>query len=313
MISVIMPAYNTEKYIDAAINSVLSQSYSDFELIIINDASTDNTKNCIMKFSFDSRIRLFNNEDNKGVAMTRNIGINLAQGDYISFLDSDDLWDKDFLAILIDYINKNNDVNFVYSIPEKFYMDGRKKTEDHKCVSGKILEFIGKSNEFRAPFDMNSFIIKKKILEKYNIFFPEGFKISEDICFFMKILCVTEGYGINKRLTFYRQHSNSATKKKWIPEEWISTVLIDDEVFPYIEKYYPDAYQIFYNVHNYRVYRFILATVKGEYFDEANNYIKKWEHNLIDYINYTNRLNDKIKAKLILKNKKWLLKIISKI
>lgn len=93
LVSVIMPAYNAEKYIGAAISSVLSQSYTNWELLVIDDCSDDSTAEIIRDFErADSRIRLLCNEKNMGVAGTRNRGFDIAQGEWVALLDSDDLW-----------------------------------------------------------------------------------------------------------------------------------------------------------------------------------------------------------------------------
>ena len=95
-----MPLYNNEKYVIEAIQSVVKQTYVDWELIIINDASTDSSKLLVQTFlekEKDNRIILIDLKENKGVSFARNLGMKKAKGEYISFLDSDDLWDKNFL------------------------------------------------------------------------------------------------------------------------------------------------------------------------------------------------------------------------
>jgi len=106
MISVIMPAYNHEKYIGEAIESVINQSYTDFEFIIINDGSTDNTDKVIKGFS-DKRIRYFT-QSNKDAAHTINRGISLSKGKYISIINSDDVYHKNRLETLIENAQSNN-------------------------------------------------------------------------------------------------------------------------------------------------------------------------------------------------------------
>jgi len=93
LVSIIMPAYNSEKFICSGIKSVLLQTYQDWELLIVNDCSQDNTSVIVQKYCHqDSRIKLFHNEKNSGPAMTRNNAINRANGRFIAFLDSDDIW-----------------------------------------------------------------------------------------------------------------------------------------------------------------------------------------------------------------------------
>lgn len=116
MISVIMPLYNNEKYVIEAIQSVINQTYEDWELIIINDASTDNSKFIVQKFleeEKDNRLIFIDLKENKGVSFARNLGMRKAKGEYISFLDSDDFWDKEFLKL--SYLKLKENYKFVYT------------------------------------------------------------------------------------------------------------------------------------------------------------------------------------------------------
>lgn len=98
LISVVMPSYNAEKYISEAIQSVLAQTYENLELLVIDDGSTDSTADIVRRFSkIDSRVTLYMNSKNIGVALTRNRGMDLAKGSWIALLDSDDVWHKDKL------------------------------------------------------------------------------------------------------------------------------------------------------------------------------------------------------------------------
>jgi len=107
LVSIITPAFNAEKYIAETIESVLSQTYNNWEMIIINDGSTDNTNTVVDKYLNDSRILLLN-QKNQGSAAARNNGIRKAGGQYITLLDSDDLWEPDFLAEQIKFLKSKN-------------------------------------------------------------------------------------------------------------------------------------------------------------------------------------------------------------
>ena len=96
LVSVVMPVYNDGPFIEDTIVSVLNQTHSNFELIIVEDCSKDNSLEVIKSFE-DNRIRLFQNVENKGAAFSRNFAIRHAKGEYIAFLDGDDLWEKDKL------------------------------------------------------------------------------------------------------------------------------------------------------------------------------------------------------------------------
>lgn len=113
MFSIIMPAYNASENIADAIQSILNQSYSKFELIIIDDKSSDNTVEVIQSFC-DPRIQLIALEKNSGVANARNKGIEQAKYPYIGFLDSDDLYHPKHLEIYLQYFEKGHDVLYSY-------------------------------------------------------------------------------------------------------------------------------------------------------------------------------------------------------
>ena len=114
LVSIVTPIFNNEKVIEETIQSVLNQTYTNWELILVNDASSDNSSNLVKKFvEQDKRIKYYEFSTNKGAAEARNYGSKMAKGDYIAFLDADDLWHKTKLEIQIKTLNeKNIDVCF---------------------------------------------------------------------------------------------------------------------------------------------------------------------------------------------------------
>ena len=113
MVSVILPVYNDQNNIKSAIDSVLNQDYSDFELIIIDDYSNDQTKSILDKYD-DKKILVFRNAKNLGIAKSRNLGIEKSKGEYISFIDSDDIWFPNKLKVQMEFLKKRK-LNFTYS------------------------------------------------------------------------------------------------------------------------------------------------------------------------------------------------------
>lgn len=113
LVSIIMPSYNTAKYIEESVNSVLAQTYTNWELLIVDDCSTDNTMEILSKFA-DNRIRIFRNEQNSGAAVTRNKALREAKGRWIAFLDSDDLWLPEKLEKQLLFMQKY-DYAFTYT------------------------------------------------------------------------------------------------------------------------------------------------------------------------------------------------------
>lgn len=108
-VSVILPVFNGERFIKQAIQSVLQQTFIDFELIIIDDASTDNTQEVIRQFK-DSRIRLISHKENKGVCAARNTGLEMARGNWLAPIDTDDVWHKERLARLLEIADKRPNI-----------------------------------------------------------------------------------------------------------------------------------------------------------------------------------------------------------
>lgn len=125
LVSIIMPSYNTGNYIRESIESVLNQTYQNWELIVVDDCSTDNTDDVIAQFD-DKRIHYLKNHQNFGAAISRNYALRKAKGKWIAFLDSDDLWKPEKLEKQIDFMKKNN-YAFSYTNYEEIDEQGRKK------------------------------------------------------------------------------------------------------------------------------------------------------------------------------------------
>lgn len=147
LVSVIMPSWNTSNFIAESIQSVIDQTYENWELIIVDDCSTDNTDEVVAKFK-DKRIRYFKNEKNSGAALSRNRALREARGEWIAFLDSDDLWNSDKLEHQINFMNKHG-YTLSYteyekideeSKPLRIYVSGPEKVNKHKMYN---YDYIG--------------------------------------------------------------------------------------------------------------------------------------------------------------------------
>lgn len=147
LVSIIMPSWNTDRFIAETIQSVISQTYKKWELLIVDDCSTDNTDAVVASFK-DDRIKYFHNEQNSGAALTRNRAMREAQGEWIAFLDSDDLWTPEKLEHQINFMNKNR-YTLSYTEYEKIdenskplgiYVSGPEKVNKHKMYN---YDYIG--------------------------------------------------------------------------------------------------------------------------------------------------------------------------
>ena len=139
---VIIPAYNADQFIAQAIQSVLNQTYGSYEIIVVDDGSTDQTKDVLK--GFDGRIHCIHQGKNLGPSAARNVGIEIAQGKYICFLDADDLWTPDKLEAQIDFLGRHPDIAFVFSDHQNFksgdvaprsYLDEKKETFGESFVT----------------------------------------------------------------------------------------------------------------------------------------------------------------------------------
>lgn len=189
-ISIIVPVYNVEKYINQCIQSVLSQDYPEFELIIIDDGSTDRTLEICNQYLYNSHINVFSQEHG-GQAKARNLGIQMASGDYIAFLDGDDFWEENYLDRLDKIINKSN---CDLCIGNKYYClkNGSKvmyqefDMENEWCVDSleRVKDII--FYEGSIPGSMCLTIYNRSFLLKHNIMFSEDLICNEDFDFFIR-------------------------------------------------------------------------------------------------------------------------------
>ncbi|MDV4150372.1 glycosyltransferase family 2 protein, partial [Clostridium sp. AL.422] len=188
-ISVIVPVYNSEKCLGRCIDSILNQTYSDFELILINDGSNDKSLDIIKKYeALDRRVKVIDNKNN-GVSKTRNIGITLAKGDYIQFIDSDDFIDKDMLSYEVNMLESNKAdmvmTGLFLDIESKNNIDTSIQTFENNISRGEkdIAEnLIKRLNGTYINSPVNK-LYKKEIIIDNNIFMNEDIDLGEDLAF----------------------------------------------------------------------------------------------------------------------------------
>ena len=216
-ISVVVPAYNVEKYIEKTLRSIMEQSLKEIEIIVINDGSKDNTLTIIKKLMLeDSRIVLIDKK-NGGVSQARNDGIKKARGEYISFIDGDDWIEKDFYKDCYKYGVKNNlDITATDAYIDYFRKKRTKylkEFETEEIISGKkYLSQLYKNNCLKVVWNK---IIKKDIFIKNNLFFLENVPSGEDMNLTIKLGYVTSRIGkVNKAYYHYIQYPQSVTKQK---------------------------------------------------------------------------------------------------
>ena len=125
LVSIIIPVFNREKLVVNTLKSCSKQTYKNFEVICIDDHSTDNSKASIKSYiNTDDRVKYYTNENTKGVSGARNTGLSVAKGSYIAFLDSDDQYKPEHLSIMVDILNKNSSIDWIFSDFERIDING---------------------------------------------------------------------------------------------------------------------------------------------------------------------------------------------
>lgn len=215
-VSVIMPAYNASQFIAQAIESVLNQTYNNWELIVVDDCSNDDTINIIENFCVnDSRIRLIKHKRNQGVAVARNTALDVATGDFIAFLDADDKWISNKLELQIDFMIKNNYV-LTYTGYQKFDSDTGTKGKVIICPEKMAANDIYKNTAIACLTVM----VNRKAV---GVFHMPNLSHTEDQITWQQILDRGyTAYGLNENLSLYREGNQSLTsnqissaKKQW--------------------------------------------------------------------------------------------------
>ncbi len=208
LVSIISPCYNSSKFIEDCINSVLAQTYTNWEMIIVDDFSTDNSKEKITVLSEnDTRIKTIFLDKNIGAAKARNIAISKAKGKYIAFLDSDDLWMPTKLEDQIYFMQKK-DIAFSYTTYQSISEDGTKLFSVIKAPSIMTYSYYLKNTIIGCL----TVVIDR---EKTGNFEMPNIRSSHDMALWLLIMKRGfHGYGIDENLAKYRVVSNSNTSSK---------------------------------------------------------------------------------------------------
>ena len=209
LVSIIMPSYNAERYIAESIESVLAQTYSNWELVITDDCSTDKTPEIAEAYGKnDPRIKFCIAKQHGGIAKTRNQSLQRAQGELIAFLDNDDLWLPEKLEKQVQFMTENN-YAFCYSEYELMKEDGTPK--------GKVIKTAGVINYHK--YLRNTIIGSGTIMldpKKTGVLTMPDNATSDDMALWCKILKAGHcAYPIKEVLMKYRVRSNSASANKW--------------------------------------------------------------------------------------------------
>lgn len=225
-ISIILPNYNNEKYLKEAIESVLYQTYTNFELIIVDDASTDGSLEIIRAFN-DKRIKVITSEVNRHVAYASNLGIKYASGEYIAKIDSDDIWENQKLEKQIEFMENHKEYGGCFTRAN--IIDG--KSEDANIKYKVIFDLFEKAKNQSQKEWLRFFLsegnclcnssslIRKSIFEKIDGFFNLAYVGAEDYELWVRMVIRYPIYVLDERLVRYRWEEDSENKISGLTKE----------------------------------------------------------------------------------------------
>lgn len=219
LVSVIIPAYNMEKYLSKTVESVISQSYSNTEIIIVNDGSSDRTRAIAEQFKEkDSRIKLINQE-NKGLSSARNSGIRISRGEIIAFLDSDDWWHQRYLEKMVLHLTRNEKTGISFSRVQFADEEGNILP---LYTRGHVKNIRRQDFFYMNPLSCGSNLVIRKTFLNDVGFFDESQKAVEDLDFLYRAAShhFFRISGIKDRLVYYRTREGITYNTELMLKSW---------------------------------------------------------------------------------------------
>lgn len=254
-ISVIMPVYNVENYISKSIQSLVNQSFKDFELILVNDETKDKSIDIALDIlkNTDVNYKIIN-QSNSGVSVARNNGIDNSSGEYIYFLDSDDYVEKEFLGKFYEKFKETN-ADIIYCDYSHVDEKGNILLESSTSVienisSGKEMALKLLRDEFSIW--VGSGIYKSEIIKKNNIRFDSNRKYAEDINFIAKTLLYSNKViGINEKLAYYLRREGAVTKS--VSEKHLDCYYSFKDLMEFVQEYFPSEKEVIDVITEYKI------------------------------------------------------------
>jgi len=228
LVSIITPVHNSEKFLSQCMDSVLAQTYSDWEHILVDDFSSDGSVALIKTFQEkDPRIKYYGLQKNSGAGMARNKGIEFAKGKYIAFLDSDDVWYPEKLEKQLHFMEQNN-YHFTFTDYDQINEVGQRLSKVLKCKP--IVTY--KNALYKNPIGCLTVIYDVDFFGKQ---YMSSIRKRQDYALWLKLLKKTNGYGLNECLASYRigNESISANKFDLLKYEW--KIYRDEENLPFLK------------------------------------------------------------------------------
>lgn len=250
MVSVVMPVYNGSKYLKEAIDSILNQTFTDFELIIVNDGSTDDSEDIILSYN-DHRICYLKNERNSGICITLNKGLDNARGKYIARMDCDDISMPERLVKQVDYLEHHQDVGALGTDVVTFG-DG---------YADRYFDFVHDSNGCKAGllfatcFAHPAVMLRASVINEHNLRYDDEYRGLEDYELWYRISQYTNMNNLPEALLKYRLHKAQLTQnvtktvsdkeKQFVRNRFLSYAVFTEEQIGVVENYVFNRWEVF--------------------------------------------------------------------
>lgn len=306
-ISVIVAVYNTEKYLDRCIESLLNQTYKNMELVIVEDCSTDSSRKLLKKYKENKNIKVFYNRENRGLSYSRNYGLKKSTGDFIGYIDSDDYVEPDYYEKLMSSIKDNKSDIAICDI--KLVDEQTNKIQRCKCYANDFDVYSVVNNGFAASACNKLF--KRKNIEKYP--FAEG-KVNEDIAVVIPTVIQAKKISYADTCYFYVQRGGSIQNSKFSDKRFD----IFDGVKTTLERIKNEQDYEFYKnaiVYNQLILLLMFAIPKEKNFIKRYKFLKKFNElskdykitkntNYLEYLENSKRINQIYYKNLVNLNEK---------
>jgi len=279
-VSVIIHTYNNEKFIGETIESVLNQTYKDYEIIVVDDGSVDGTRDALLPYM--QKIR-YHYKENGGIASAKNAGIRLSKAEFIAFLDHDDLWVPDKLKLQMECFNENPHAGLVYAKYTSFRDDKELRTKPEKGYSGWIFkELLAKSF-----IQTSTVMVKRECLDTVGPY-DETFVLGDEYDMFLRISKKFQCGFVDKGLTRYRVHDTNASKNDF---------LFDKEnlgVYKKIYNNFTDLYGEEKKILRKRIASYSIKVAEGLYSQGKLEESKKYQKEAYNYLPFYKRITSNL-------------------
>lgn len=313
LISIIVPAYNVGQFLGECIQSIKNQTYDNWEAIIVNDGSTDNTAQVIQELiNNDKRFQLIT-QQNGGVSKARNAGIEAATGTHLAFMDGDDLWEPTFLYELMEAVKTKN-VDMAYCGYTHLYTGGLRRGFSYPYTSGNVLFEVVNG---KTQIHIGAIVVKKDLIDQLGLSFTEGCLVGQDQEFIWKLVSKATVQAVPKELMIYRIRSGSAITAKWNWKKHIHGFYGFKRAVDYILQDVHLGYdqqqlsKVLYKRVAYKLYKIIWRMIKNGYGDDARQLMANDEYKT--YLSYLDTeqlaMADRLKYKVVCSGKGFWWKI----